>query len=78
METESTDEQKRPAHRPPLADREKVASSHIHLRVTRKRKAAYVSAAQKKKDQTLADWCFSHLDKASGYKEEEPSSSNNR
>jgi hypothetical protein len=61
------EEQKRPAHRPPLDDREKVASSHIHFRVTRRRKAAYVKAAQKKKGQTLVDWCFKHLDKASAY-----------
>lgn len=67
----STEEQKRPAHRPPLTDREKVASSHIHLRVTRARKAAYVKAAQRKKGRTLVEWCFSHLDKASGYKEEQ-------
>lgn len=40
------------------------ASSHIHLRVSRKRKAAYVHAAQ---PGTLADWCFTNLDKAAGY-----------
>jgi hypothetical protein len=51
--------------RPALPDDQK-ASSHIHLRSTAKRKAAYVRAAQKNK-QTLADWSFEHLDAASGF-----------
>lgn len=45
-----------------------AAESHIQLRVTRKRKAAYVRAASRKK-QTLAAWCFEALDKESGYVE---------
>lgn len=65
------EEEKPRMGRPPTSDREKVAESHIHFRVTRARKSAYVKAAQKKKGRTLVDWCFSHLDKASGYNEEE-------
>ncbi len=53
--------------RPPLPDSER-ADSQIQLRVTRKRKAAYVRAASKKK-QTLAAWCFQALDREAGYKE---------
>ena len=53
--------------RPPLPDSER-ADSQIQLRVTRKRKGAYVRAASKKK-QTLAAWCFEALDKESGYVE---------
>jgi hypothetical protein len=44
------------------------ADSQIQLRVTRKRKAAYVRAASKKK-QTLAAWCFEALDRQSGFLE---------
>lgn len=51
--------------RPPLPDSER-ADSQIQLRVTRKRKGAYVRAANKGK-QTLAAWAFEHLDRASGY-----------
>lgn len=78
METESTEEQKPRMGRPPIDDREKIASSHIHLRVTRARKAAYVKASQRKKGRTLVDWCFSHLDKASGYKDEAESTRDTR
>jgi hypothetical protein len=53
--------------RPPLPESER-AESQIQLRVTRKRKGAYVRAANKKK-QTLAAWCFGALDKESGYSE---------
>ena len=53
--------------RPPLPASER-ADSQIQLRVTRKRKGAYVRAATKKK-QTLAAWCFEALDKESGYLE---------
>lgn len=53
--------------RPPLPDSER-ADSQIQLRVTRKRKAAYVRAANRKK-QTLAAWAFDHLDRASGHAE---------
>jgi predicted HicB family RNase H-like nuclease len=48
---------------------DQVASSQIHLRVTRQRKAAYVRAANRTQ-QTLAAWCFDHLDKAAGHKPE--------
>lgn len=53
--------------RPPLP-KGQAADSQIQLRVTRKRKGAYVRAASKKK-QTLAAWCFEALDKESGYLE---------
>ncbi len=53
--------------RPPLPASER-ADSQIQLRVTRKRKGAYVRAASKKK-QTLAAWCFEALDRESGYVE---------
>ena len=53
--------------RPPLP-KGQAAESQIQLRVTRKRKAAYVRAASKKK-QTLAAWCFEALDRQSGFLE---------
>jgi hypothetical protein len=53
--------------RPPLPDGER-ADSQIQLRVTRKRKGAYVRAANKQK-QTLAAWCFKALDKEAGHLE---------
>jgi len=51
--------------RPPLPPGE-AATSQIQLRVTRRRKSAYVRAANRKR-QTLAGWCFAHLDRESGY-----------
>lgn len=51
--------------RPPLPDSER-ADSQIQLRVTRKRKTAYVRAANRKK-QTLAAWAFDALDREAGY-----------
>ena len=53
--------------RPTLPASER-ADSQIQLRVTRKRKGAYVRDASKKK-QTLSAWCFEALDKESGYVE---------
>jgi hypothetical protein len=55
--------------RPPLP-KGTAATSQIQLRVQTKRKAAYVRAANKK-GQTLAEWCFDHLDAASGYEDPE-------
>jgi len=52
--------------RPPFPEGQ-AAHSQIQLRVQKARKGAYVHAANKK-GQTLAAWCFEHLDKASGYK----------
>ena len=49
--------------RPPLPDSER-ADAQIQLRVTRRRKAAYVRAA---KGATLAAWMFRVCDEASGY-----------
>lgn len=53
--------------RPPLSDSER-ADSQIQLRVTRRRKSAYVRAANRAK-QTLVGWAFAHLDRASGHSE---------
>ena len=53
--------------RPPLP-KGTAATSQIQLRVQTKRKAAYVRAA---KGMTLAEWCFKHLDAASGYESTE-------
>ena len=47
-----------------------AATSQIQLMVQTKRKAAYVRAANKN-GQTLAEWCFDHLDAASGYESTE-------
>lgn len=49
--------------RPPMPADEK-ASSHLHFKVTRRRKSAYVKAA---KGESLAKWACGHLDKAAGY-----------
>jgi len=46
---------------------EERADSQIQLRVTRRRKSAYVRAAVARK-QTLAGWCFTALDRESGYR----------
>jgi hypothetical protein len=51
--------------RPPLP-KGTAATSQIQLRVQMKRKAAYVRAA---KGMPLAEWCFKHLDAASGYED---------
>jgi hypothetical protein len=53
--------------RPPLPANER-ADSQIQLRVTRRRKAAYVRGAHKA-GLTLAAWVFTHLDRASGHSE---------
>jgi hypothetical protein len=50
----------------PLLPENKKASSQMQFRVSGKRKAAYVKAANKKQ-QTLAAWCFEKLDGAAGY-----------
>lgn len=41
-----------------------TALSWIQIRVTSRRKAAYVHAAKGRK---LSEWVFEHLDKAAGY-----------
>lgn len=46
-----------------------AADAQIQLRVTRRRKAAYVHAAQKKQ-MTLSAWIFQHLDKAANHSED--------
>jgi len=52
--------------RPPLPEGA-AATSQIQLRVHTQRKAAYVRTASAQ-GKTLAEWCFEHLDAASGYK----------
>jgi len=49
--------------RPPLPAGE-GAASHLHLRVSREQKAAYVRAAVKQKKK-LSEWVTSQLDRAS-------------
>jgi hypothetical protein len=51
--------------RPPLPE-DQAAASHIHIRTTRRRKAAYVRASKPRK---LTDWMVENLDKAAGYLE---------
>jgi hypothetical protein len=51
--------------RPPLPQGA-AASSQIQLRVTTKRKSAYVRKASKE-GKTLAAWIFEQCDKASGF-----------
>lgn len=46
-----------------------AAESNIVLRVVRKRKTAYVRAANGE-NKTLAAWMFKHCDKAAGYSED--------
>jgi predicted HicB family RNase H-like nuclease len=58
----------KPVGRPPMPEEIK-ASSQMQFRISTKRKAAYVKAAQKK-GQTLAAWSFEQLDAASGYQGE--------
>jgi hypothetical protein len=60
-------EKKRASNNPdgrPTLPEGKGKRSHLHLRIERERKAAYVKAAQ---PGTLADWCIKNLDAASGY-----------
>lgn len=58
---------RRPAAGRPTTDGQ-PATGHIHLRVTMRRKSAYVGAAIPK---TLAAWMTEHLDKAAHYRPEE-------
>lgn len=53
--------------RPPLPEGE-TADSFIHLRCKRRRKSAYVRAANKN-GQTLAAWMFDACDLAAGHSE---------
>lgn len=45
------------------------ADSFLALRITTRRKAAYVKAAHRSPQKKLADWAQDHLDRAAGYKE---------
>ncbi len=59
-------EPNRPRGRPTI---ENPATHHIHLRVTPKRKSAYVRAAHPK---GLSDWMVENLDKAAREAGQEP------
>jgi len=65
-----SDEPKAKRGRPPLAPGA-GSEAQIQLRVTRRRKAAYVGAAQAA-GKTLAAWCFEHLDAAARAAGREP------
>ena len=45
------------------------AESFLAMRITTRRKAAYVKAAHKSPQKKLVDWATHHLDAAAGYKE---------
>lgn len=44
------------------------ATSHLHIRIQRRRKAAYVRAAHAR---PLAEWVVGNLDKAANYKHDD-------
>lgn len=48
---------------------EQAAEAFIHMRVTPRRKSAYVHAARRSPQAKLTEWAQHHLDKASHYKE---------
>ncbi len=54
----------KPVGRPPIGG--VTAADQIQLRVTMRRKNAYVRAAKPKK---LTEWIFAQLDKAAGYEQ---------
>ena len=45
------------------------ADAFFAMRVTSRRKSAYVKAARKSPQKKLVDWATSHLDCAAGFKE---------
>ena len=45
------------------------AESFLAMRITTRRKAAYVKAAHKSPQKKLVDWATHHLDAAAGHKE---------
>ena len=45
------------------------AESFLSMRITTRRKAAYVKAAHRSQQKKLVDWATHHLDTAAGYKE---------
>jgi hypothetical protein len=48
------------------------AESFLAMRITTRRKAAYVKAAHKSPQKKLVDWATHHLDAAANYKEKAP------
>ena len=45
------------------------AESFLAMRITTRRKAAYVKAAHRSEQKKLVDWAQKHLDAAANYKE---------
>ena len=45
------------------------ADTFLAMRITSRRKAAYVKAAHRSQQKKLVDWAQHHLDNAAGYKE---------
>jgi len=45
------------------------ADAFLSMRITSRRKSAYVKAAHKSPQKKLVDWATNHLDKAADYKE---------
>ena len=45
------------------------AESFLAMRITTRRKAAYVKAAHRSQQKKLVDWATHHLDAAANYKE---------
>ena len=48
---------------------EQAAEAFIHMRVTPRRKSAYVHAARRSPQSKLTEWAQHHLDTAANYKE---------
>ena len=48
------------------------AESFLSMRITTRRKSAYVKAAHKSPQKKLVDWATHHLDNAAGHKEKAP------
>ncbi len=45
------------------------AEAFLAMRITTRRKSAYVKAAHKSAQKKLVDWATHHLDRAAGYEE---------
>ena len=48
------------------------AIAFLSMRITTRRKSAYVKAAHKSAQKKLVDWATHHLDAAAGHKEKAP------
>ena len=45
------------------------ADAYLSMRITTRRKSAYVKAAHRSQQKKLVDWATHHLDRRAGYKE---------